>query len=65
MYTHFVHFNAYMCACMFLCKCVSERDLTASQVGFKENWNDMHLKNEDRPLSNVAKPSRSGNDTVV
>jgi hypothetical protein len=50
---------------MFLCKCVSERDLTASQVGFKENWNDMHLKNEDRPLSNVAKPSRSGNDTVV
>jgi len=47
MYTHFVHFNAYVCACMFVCKCVSERgrDLTASQVGFKENWNDMPLKN--------------------
>jgi len=30
MYTHFVHFNAYVCACMFMCKCVSKRgrDLT-------------------------------------
>lgn len=52
---------------MHVCKCVSERgrDLTVSQMGFKENWNDKHLKNEGRPLSNMAKPSGSGNDTVV